>query len=106
MEYINPPRLEEMLGMPSQPKAKIRRYDAVRPPEPKQFEFLFDLGEELRRDRLQNPPLPPEKKKFVSWRNCLRCDRRFRSKIMRICERCKRHEDYLAGGDDDYTVEV
>lgn len=97
--------VEVKIRMASSGKKKVRRYDSIRPPEPKQFSFIFDLGEELRWERETNPTLPPEKRKFVTVRKCLRCDRTFRSKVMRICARCKRHEDYLDGGDDDHSVE-
>lgn len=79
---------------------KVKRYDSLKVSQTfKQCEFSFDLGEEMRIARELNPPLSPEKRKFVTWRNCLKCDRGFRSKINRLCERCKRHEDYLEGED-------
>lgn len=90
----------------AQSRKKIRRYDSLKAPEPKQLDFTFDFGEELRRDRELNPPTAPEKRKFISWRKCLRCDRKFRQKWPGLCARCKRHEDYLDGGEDDNSVGI
>jgi hypothetical protein len=74
------------------------------PREMTQLELSFDLLEEVRRSR-KKPSRSDDKIRAMKKRKCLRCEGEFKSRLPGVCQKCKRHVDWLEDeGEEDYSV--